>query len=163
MQQIRQTFMPIKANPRFRFPVLLAGICSVLCFLDACAIPAPENHPPPPQPVTTLANPASQNCVRQGGKLLIQKHGDGGEYGICVFEDNRQCEEWAMMRGACPTGGIKITGYLTPAAQYCAVTGGQYSISGTEGPIEQEQGTCSLAGKTCDVWAYYNGLCRLND
>jgi predicted metal-dependent phosphoesterase TrpH len=35
---------------------------------------------------------------------------DGGEYGICVFEDNRQCEEWALFRGECPAGGRKATG-----------------------------------------------------
>ena len=40
-----------------------------------------------------MANPASANYVKQGGTLTIQKRGDGGEYGICLFEDNRQCEE----------------------------------------------------------------------
>mgnify|MGYP003704916783 CR=1 FL=1 len=25
---------------------------------------------------------------------------------VCVFADNRQCEEWAMMRDRCPVGGI---------------------------------------------------------
>jgi putative hemolysin len=42
---------------------------------------------------TCLANPASKNCVDHGGTLTIRKRTDGGEYGICVFEDNKQCEE----------------------------------------------------------------------
>ena len=30
-----------------------------------------------------IANPASVNCTKQGGQLVIQKRGDGGEYGVC--------------------------------------------------------------------------------
>ena len=58
---------------------------------------------------TQIANPASVNCIKQGGTLSIQKSADGGEYGICVFADNRQCEEWALLRGECPANGKKIT------------------------------------------------------
>jgi putative hemolysin/predicted metal-dependent phosphoesterase TrpH len=58
---------------------------------------------------TGIANPASVNCINKGGTLSIQKSADGGEYGICVFADNRQCEEWALFRGECPAGGKKVT------------------------------------------------------
>jgi putative hemolysin len=106
-----------------------------------------------------LANPASQNCIAQGGTLLIQTRGDGGQYGICLFEDNRQCEEWALLRGECPVGGLKITGYVTPAAVYCAISGGTYAITGSSN-TNNEQGTCTFkGGSQCDVWAYYNGTC----
>jgi hypothetical protein len=33
----------------------------------------------------------------------------------------------------CPVGGIKVTGYVTPAAQYCAITGGEYTITAKVG------------------------------
>lgn len=106
-----------------------------------------------------MANPASVNCIEQGGTLEIEERGDGGQFGVCYFEDNRQCEEWALLRGDCPVGGVKVTGYVTPAARYCAITGGTYAITGNSG-AEDEQGTCTLAnGATCDVWAYYNGTC----
>ncbi len=109
-----------------------------------------------------LANPASENCVNKGGQLVIEKRGDGGEYGICLFEDNMQCEEWAMLRGNCPVGGIKVAGYVTPAARYCAITGGNYTITANSN-MENEQGTCSFKnGKKCDVWEYYNGKCSPN-
>ena len=85
--------------------------------------------PPAQKSAGQIANPASENCVRQGGTLAIQKHNDGGEYGVCLFQDDRQCEEWAMFRGECPVGGIKITGYITPAARYCAITGGKYRVT----------------------------------
>jgi len=72
-----------------------------------------------------LANPASVNCREKGGTLVIKKRGDGGEYGVCMFEDNRECEEWALYRGECPVGGINTIGYDTPAEVYCAITGGR--------------------------------------
>ena len=107
-----------------------------------------------------IANPASENCVKQGGALLTQERGGGGQYGVCLLEDNRQCEEWALLRGDCPVGGLRITGYVTLAAQYCAITGGEYQITGN-GNTDQEQGTCTFKnGQICDVWDYFAGQCN---
>jgi len=123
----------------------------------------PKTTSEPTEPSVGIANPASENCVKLGGTLSIQKSGGGGEYGVCIFEDNRQCEEWAMFRGDCPVGGIKITGYITPAAVYCAISGGEYAITGGSN-TENEQGTCTFKnGKSCQVWDYYNGKCGPND
>jgi len=47
-----------------------------------------------------LANPASEYCIKNGGKLEIKKDTDGNKYGICKFE-TFQCEEWAYMNGEC--------------------------------------------------------------
>lgn len=116
-----------------------------------------------PDSKTGIANPASVNCINKGGTLSIQKRGDGGEYGICIFEDNRQCEEWALFRSECPAGGKKVTGYITPAAQYCAITGGSYKVT-DQSNTDKEQGTCTFNnGKSCDVWDYYNGKCSKNN
>ena len=118
---------------------------------------------------TALANPASKNCLDQGGFLSIEKDGSGGQFGVCHFEDNRQCEEWALLRGECPAGGIKLTGYTTPAARYCALRGGRYQLlSGS--PTAVEQGRCSFGrgsgsgngngnSKACAALAFFNGLC----
>jgi putative hemolysin len=98
-----------------------------------------------------LANPASANCEAQGGKLEI-KDKTNGQYGICYFEDNRQCEEWALFRGECPEGGLKITGYENDAQIFCAITGGQVDI---------QKNICTTArGEQCDIDAYYNGGCE---
>jgi len=79
-----------------------------------------------------LANPASENCVATGGWLVIET-APGGQYGVCVFEDNRQCEEWALLRGA-------------NTRQQTAST--------------PEAGTCTLPGaSTCDALALYEGRC----
>jgi putative hemolysin len=107
---------------------------------------------------TQLANPASQNCAKQGGTLKIERRPDGGQYGVCVFTDNYQCEEWALLRGECPKNGLRVTGYVTPAGRYCAITGGRYAVV-TESAAG-ETGVCSLpGGKACDAAAYYAGTC----
>lgn len=136
--------------------LLLLSLILLLLALAACAQPPESGN-------VGIANPASENCVDKGGELSIQKRPDGGEYGVCVFEDNRQCEEWAMMRGDCPEGGLKITGYVTEAAVFCAITGGEYQVTGDSGS-DKEQGACTFkSGKTCDVWEYYQGECQPTD
>jgi putative hemolysin len=112
-----------------------------------------------PDSKTGIANPASVNCINKGGILSIQTRADGGQYGICIFENNRQCEEWALFRGECPAGGMNVTGYINPAAQFCVTAGGLYKITDQSNP-DKEQGTCTFnSGKSCDVWDFYSGRC----
>jgi putative hemolysin len=48
-----------------------------------------------------IANPASTNCLQQGGRSEI-RNGAQGQYGVCIFPDGRVCEEWALFRdGRC--------------------------------------------------------------
>ncbi|MFA6131622.1 MAG: DUF333 domain-containing protein [Patescibacteria group bacterium] len=106
-----------------------------------------------------LANPASTNCVEKGGTSRIENKPDGSQFGVCYFEDNRQCEEWAFLRGDCPYGGRRITGYITESARYCAIAGGTYTVT-TQGDENTEKGNCALPnGATCEADAYYNGTC----
>jgi putative hemolysin len=51
-----------------------------------------------------LANPASVHCQDQGYTLEIHTAEDGGQYGVCVFPDGSQCDEWAFYRGECGPG-----------------------------------------------------------
>ena len=98
--------------------------------LAACASPIQPDVdlPTATQPESTrsaIANPASQNCLEQGGTLSFEVRGDGGQFGVCYFEDNRQCEEWALMRGDCPAvwpQGHRVIHFRRP---YCAITGGK--------------------------------------
>ncbi len=149
--------------------VLLSLLAAAL-FVGACAAPAPTLPPATPAPTAAptnnsaaIANPASTNCIKQGGQSVTKTRSDGGQYGVCVFEDNKQCEEWALFRGECPAGGIKITGYVTDAAQFCAITGGQYAITANSNQPD-EQGTCTFKNsKQCDAGDYFNGKCSPND
>jgi putative hemolysin len=51
-----------------------------------------------------LANPASVHCQDQGYTLEIHTAEDGGQYGVCIFPDGSQCDEWAFYRGECGPG-----------------------------------------------------------
>jgi hypothetical protein len=126
---------------------------SVVLVLANCGGDAPTS-------ASQRANPASEDCVANGERLVIETAGDGGEYGVCLFEDNRQCEEWALLRGACPAGGIRITGHVTPQARYCAIRGGDYVVTRQETATTPEAGNCTLPGqRTCDALALYEGRC----
>ncbi len=98
-----------------------------------------------------IGNPASINCTDQGGEFQIMVKENASEYGICLFEDNRQCEEWALMRGDCPVGGLKITGYDNNQQIYCAITGGK---------VNMNKNTCTIKNKVCDLTEYYFGTCN---
>lgn len=101
---------------------------------------------------TSLSNPASENCTAQGGTLTIKTRGDGGQFGLCTFEDNMSCEEWALYRGECPVGGIKITGFDDIGQMYCAWLGGK--------TLAIENSACTLPnGDTCATSDLYSGKC----
>jgi hypothetical protein len=76
---------------------------------------------------TGLANPASVYCLKQGGTLDIMAGWDSGQMGICTFPDGKMCEEWAMMRGDCPVGGVAILQTWDVAEMHCAIRGGEVS------------------------------------
>lgn len=107
-----------------------------------------------------IANPASGYCSQSGGDLRIETLGNRGQIGVCWFEDERRCEEWALFRGACPVGGLHVTGYLTPGARYCVIRGGHYEITRSESAGAPEQGLCTLPdGTRCDAGTLWNGGC----
>lgn len=123
--------------------------------LSGCAykaLPAKENKPAE-QNQAGLPNPASTYCEKQGGRIEMRNN-KNGQYGICLFEDNRQCEEWTLFRGECPIGGLKITGYENEAEIYCAITGGQVEGLGTETPMCKR-----IDGTYCNAQANLDGEC----
>ena len=53
-----------------------------------------------PTSETELANPASVYCEEQGYTLEMRTD-EIGTYGVCIFPDGTECEEWAYYRGEC--------------------------------------------------------------
>lgn len=49
-------------------------------------------------PAVGTANPASEFCFKQGGKLEMKKDKDGGEYALCHLPDGSVVEEWEYFR-----------------------------------------------------------------
>ena len=45
-----------------------------------------------------MANPASEFCLKQGGKSEIKKDKDGGEYALCHLPNGMVVEEWEYFR-----------------------------------------------------------------
>lgn len=102
--------------------------------------------------LVSIANPASVNCADVGGTTTIETKEDGSQYGLCYFDDNRACEEWAMFRGECPVGGMKTTGYDTIDQKFCAWSGGS--------TIAVENSICVFKdGTSCPTIDFYNGNC----
>ncbi len=59
------------------------------------------------QPAPGMANPASVNCEAKGGKVEMRTDANGGQYGMCVFPDGSECDEWQFFRGECsPKTGV---------------------------------------------------------
>jgi len=139
--------------------LLVASAALAVGALTGCAAPSAPAGAAAVAAAPQRANPASQNCTARGGTLSIERTGAGGEYGVCVFDDNRQCEEWALLRGECPVGGVGVAGYATPPGRYCAITGGRYAVTASTNTPD-EQGSCTFKdGKSCNARAYYDGRC----
>jgi putative hemolysin len=51
-----------------------------------------------------LPNPAAVYCEEHGGKVDIREDPQGGQYGVCMFNDGTECDEWAYYRGECKPG-----------------------------------------------------------
>jgi putative hemolysin len=108
-----------------------------------------------------MANPASVYCEEQGGTLDIRDT-DAGQYGVCVFPDGSECEEWAFFRGECSPGDSAnptetIIGMANPASVYCEEHGGTLDIRDSDAG---QYGMCSFPdGSECEEWAFFRGEC----
>jgi len=58
-----------------------------------------------------LPNPASVYCLKNGGRLEIREDEKGNQYGVCIFSDGSECDEWAYFRGECQPAGQKSECY----------------------------------------------------
>lgn len=80
------------------------GFCQeITCMAIGC--PCPESPQTCPQDCApnsfNLPNPASLYCQKLGYKLEIRKDKEGNEYGVCIFPDGKECDEWAFFREEC--------------------------------------------------------------
>jgi peptidylprolyl isomerase/FKBP-type peptidyl-prolyl cis-trans isomerase FkpA len=54
-----------------------------------------------------MANPASEKCIENGGKLTSVEFEKGTD-NYCEFDDGSICWEWDFYRGDCKKGDLKI-------------------------------------------------------
>ncbi len=81
--------------------VVIFLLVIILC-AAACSPAAQDGGP-------GLPNPAAVNCEESRGRSEIRSAADGNQYGVCIFDDGSECEEWAFMRGECAPGTFTIS------------------------------------------------------
>lgn len=77
--------------------MILLCMAFLALLLASCAKSAEQ--PATPSQVE-VANPASEYCVQQGGKLEMRENAEG-QYGVCILPNGGECEEWAFFRKEC--------------------------------------------------------------
>ncbi len=130
---------------RKRMMMILPAALALALLAGACGDDAEEE--------SGLPNPASAYCEEQGGTVDIRTDDDGNQFGVCVFDDGSECDEWAFYRGECSPGDSLAgeTGIANPASVYCVEQGGT---------LDLESGMCTFPdGSQCEEWAFYRGEC----
>jgi putative hemolysin len=112
---------------------------------NACSLPGQQNQTKN-NADAGLANPASVYCIDQGGTLEMRQDADGGTYGVCIFPDGSECEEWAYFRGECQPGGqidtppepAPVDPQPGPVSEVVVAWYGRVVTSGTAVPAESK-------------------------
>jgi putative hemolysin len=129
---------------------LIGSLAVLLVLLPACSEGDDESD-------TGLPNPASVYCEEQGGTIDVREDADGNQYGICIFDDGSECDEWAFFRGECAPGGSEPAGIANPASVYCEEQGGTIDMRTNDAGA---YGVCVFDdGSECDEWAFFRGEC----
>ncbi|HSN75255.1 MAG TPA: DUF333 domain-containing protein, partial [Anaerolineae bacterium] len=123
-------------------------------------MPTPE---PGAEAPIGMANPASVYCEEHDGRLEIRTDEDGGQFGVCIFADGSECDEWAFYRGECAPGeqpGAPLEPEVAnPAAYYCVQQGGVSQI--LTDPAGNRYAACVFPdGSECPEVAFFRGECQ---
>ena len=78
-------------------PATVLALIFAAAALSACAKKSGKTADAPP-PAVGMANPASEFCVKQGGRLEPKKDAQGNEYALCHLPDGTVAEEWEYFR-----------------------------------------------------------------
>jgi len=105
-----------------------------------------------------MPNPASTGCVEKGGTDESLYEADGGEYGVCLFNDGTACDSWELERGDCVEGTTPVF------STFCADSGGEISEEdvdwgASEGNPPATYEVCTVNGFQCAANDYYTTGC----
>jgi putative hemolysin len=132
--------------------------------LSACAANPPPSGSPTGTPKAEITNPATASCELKGYRSQIRTTSDGSQYGVCIFPDGSECEEWAFYRSECvpepenPTSGTDSPQIANPASVNCLQKGGRLEIRTTANG--SQYGVCIFSdGSACEEWAYLRDEC----
>jgi len=115
-----------------------------------------------------MPNPAALYCEQQGYTSEIRTAADGSQYGVCIFPDGSECDEWAFYRGECgPAGEAEsetqpVEGWigavvkLPPGNQFGRYferdDGQRYDIGSADADLEQQIADACWTGAQVQVW-----------
>lgn len=138
----------------FKSVLFFSAVCMLL---SACNLKKTETP--------DMANPAAVFCKDQGYDYEIRTDESGNQYGVCIFPDGSECDEWAYYEGECAPGSAE-TGeaveMANPAASFCVDQGYDYEIRTDEN--DGQYGVCIFPDRSeCEGWAFYNGECAPGD
>ena len=80
-----------------RIGIAIAAILALALLAGACGDDDNQDE-------SQLPNPASVYCEEQGGTSETRTAEDGSAYGMCVFPDGSEYDEWALYRGEVSAG-----------------------------------------------------------
>jgi hypothetical protein len=114
----------------------------ILAALAACGGQATDSPTEPTLPEESgMANPASVYCLGLGFNLEMRES-EAGQYGVCIFPDGAECEEWDFLAGRC-----------APERSFCAQQGFTLQPDGNVG-------TCLFPdGTACPEIDFFEGRC----
>lgn len=84
--------------------LIIIALLGIFTMIVAGCSAVSKSHtltPPDNGENTQIANPASVNCIDDGGRLDLVEDEQGGQIGMCTLRDGTVCEEWAYLRGEC--------------------------------------------------------------
>ncbi|MBU2578545.1 DUF333 domain-containing protein [Patescibacteria group bacterium] len=121
-------------------------------------IPTEQQSPASEKPIIGMPNPASVFCQKMGYKLELRTESNGGQYGICIFPDGSECEEWVFFRGECGSqykkqdisSGGQVPSSGNPSNDMSAPSVGQACIQIIT-PAVSPEGICKVFSTPCEV------------
>jgi len=120
----------------------LTALILLVAFIAGCSpgvVPTDKEEPQP-----GLANPASVYCQGLGFEEETREN-ELGQYGVCLFPDDTECDTWDFLAGRCGQ-----------EHSYCVQQG--FVLESEE---ESNIGTCVFDdGSTCMELLYFQGECK---
>ena len=77
---------------------IMKKLSGILLFIGLTACTSVKSSTETGNTKVGLPNPASKYCVEQGGKSEIRKDENGASYGVCIFKDGTEENEWDYFR-----------------------------------------------------------------
>ena len=141
------------------------GTCAEYVYYDrGCFVPSSpptayvgltddEDDGNPPL-IVGMGDPSAANCEEKGYTAETLYSTDGGQYGLCLFGDDKACDTWAYYREECDESNPIFS-------SYCEENGGELTSRsvdwGTvEGMPPAEYQVCTTGGSECVEYNYYS-------